>query len=343
MPLVNDAGTRFNPLVTAASQTLSARAGAIEDHVSSASHTEYLSTSQVAESLGVSVSTVKRWVEEEILPAQKTAGGHRKLLLTDVLDLARRNNLPLPAAGFHKRGKRSRTAAAADQADALYRSLVSGDALEVRRIIRNAYGGGIAVETLADEIIAPSMQRIGSDWETGKIDVLHEHRATQLCLDVLHELKSALENRARRARLLAVGGAIESDFSELPTLLAQMVLLQAGWDAINLGPNTPITSFRRALVELRPRLIWISFSHAVIDTVLRSDYRAFYERAEEQRVPVMIGGRALTEPLRSSLPYTAYGDGLANLASFARTLHRQPNRPKRGRPRHDTGGKSRVG
>jgi excisionase family DNA binding protein len=293
----------------------------------------YLSTAQVADALGLGVSTVKRWVEEGILPATKTAGGHRKLLLADVVEVARRSNLPvrdLSRLTASVAGRRSAPAAA--QSSELYQALLAGDARAARAVVHGAYRNGMPIETMADEVIGPAMHRIGHDWQVGAIDVMHEHRASQICASALYELKEVLETRARRNRPVAVGGAVEGDLTVLPTLLSQMALIDAGWDAINLGPNTPIKSLQRAATELRPRLVWLSISHGADEATFLRDYRALYRQCEAAGAALIIGGRALVEAVRARLPYTAYGDGLAHLAAFARTLHPRPQRPRRGRP-----------
>jgi excisionase family DNA binding protein len=298
----------------------------------------YLSTAQVAEGLGVGVSTVKRWVEDGVLPATKTLGGHRKLLLADVLEVARRHNLPVrdlaqltPSGPDVSRREPSRLR------EELYKALLEGDSTRVRFIIHTAYRNGMSMESLADDAIGPAMQRIGLDWQTGSIDVMHEHRASQLCASALFELKQILETRAKRMRPLAVGAAPEGDQSILGTLLAQMVLLNAGWDTVNLGPNTPLNSLSLAIRELQPQLVWLSISHDVDSETFRRNYKALYRQTQEAGAALVIGGRALSEPLRASLPYTAYGDGLKHLAAFAESLKPRPRRPKRGRPpRYDS-------
>ena len=293
----------------------------------------YVSTAEVARALGISVSTVKRWVEEGILPAQKTAGGHRKLLLADVLEVARQNNLPISESSqFGVGSVRKRPPNSTQVQERLYEALLAGDSAPVRSLLHGAYQAGVAIETLADQVIGPAMERVGHDWETDKIEVMHEHRATQICFAALFELKSMIEARARRDRPVAVGGAVEGDYSQLPSLLAQMVLLDAGWDVVNLGPNTPFASFSRAIEELRPRLLWFSASHLVDREEFYRGYRALYKQAEQAGVAVVVGGQALVEDVRSAIPYTAYGDGLTHLAAFARTLNPHPRRPRLGRP-----------
>lgn len=294
----------------------------------------YLSTVDAAEALSVSVSTVKRWVDEGVLPAHRTAGGHRKLLRAEVLALARQGELPrgdlavLRMPPSHTPSTNLETVS-----DALLDALLGGRGAETTAIIRHAYQSGLPIETLADEVIAPVMAKVGHDWETARIDVWQEHRGTQLCAAALYDLKEELQARAERNRPVAVGGAPEGDPYLLPTLLAQLVLLDAGWEAVQLGPNTPLPSLTKALRNLRPRLLWLSVSYLQDAAEFIDAFRAVYQTAEQQGVAVAVGGRALAEDVRSAIPYTTYGDGLSNLAAFARTIHPRPKPPRRGRPR----------
>lgn len=294
----------------------------------------YLSTVQAAQALGVSVSTVKRWVDEGVLPAHRTAGGHRKLLGPEVLALARQGDLPRGDLAAVSPVSAKKPAVDLEAAVVgLCKALLEGQGAEVSAIIRHTYGSGVAVQTLADRLIAPALAKVGHDWETARIDVWHEHRGTQLCSAALYDLKNELEARAERNRPVAVGGAPEGDPYLLATLLAQLVLLDAGWAPVNLGPNTPLASLTKAIRELRPRLVWLSVSFLKDAAEFLRSYREFYQAAEQMGVAVALGGQALVEAMRSAMPYTTHGDGLTHLAAFARTLHPRPKRPSRGRPR----------
>jgi MerR family transcriptional regulator, light-induced transcriptional regulator len=298
-------------------------------------HSLYLSTVQAADALGVSVSTVKRWVDEGVLPAHRTVGGHRKLLRVEVLALARQGDLPRgDLAALGATSARDPDQGLEETATSLLDALRQGQAVEVNAIIRRAYNSGVAVETLADRVIAPVMVKVGHDWESAHIDVWEEHRATQLCAAALYDLKDELETRAERNRPLAVGGAPEGDPYLLPTLLAQLVLLDAGWEAVQLGPNTPLPSLANAVLELRPRLLWLSVTYLEDTPAFIREYNDLYRLAEREGVAVALGGQGLVESVRSVLPYTTHGDGLSHLAAFARVIHPRPKTPRRGRPRN---------
>lgn len=293
----------------------------------------YVSTAQVAEALGVGVTTVKRWVDEGILPAHRTAGGHRKLVLADVLRLVRQGSFPSQNLGpLLTAGPGDGKAKLEHLEQTLFLALERGDADAVRDLIRGAFEQGAPLEALADQVIRPAMHRIGHDWEKGKIDVFHEHRASQLCAAALHELIPRVSSSAAGDRPLALGGSPEKDPYVLAGLLAELVLRDRGWRVVNLGPNTPLASFRKAMSELRPKLLWLTVSYLEDAEQFLTEYRQLYKDSERQGVPLAVGGRALTDAVRAAIPYTTYGDGLAHLSAFARTLCPGTRRPRRGRP-----------
>ena len=276
----------------------------------------HLSPAQVARALGVSESTVKRWVDTQRLRACRTAGGHRRILAEDVLELVRHEKLsPIDLAALRARIPPAPTTPE-ELADRLIAALRAGDADEVRSLILDA---GVSIPILADEVISPVMARIGHGWEVGELDVYHEHRATQLC----HAALSSLEARMTAThpvaddRPLALGGGPEGDHYLLANLLVGLALRGVGWRVANLGPNTPFRSLRQATIDLRPRLVWLSCSHFADPEAFLRDYAEFYCHAERSGIAVAVGGRALTESMRRRMTFTHFGDRIGHLAAYA--------------------------
>lgn len=290
----------------------------------------HASTASVARALGVSVSTVKRWVDDGILPADKTAGGHRKVLIADVMNLVRRGDLP--NADLSQLVESAAPGSPESRSQKLLKALREGDAETARVLIIGSHRQGVSIADLADEAIAPAMASIGREWELGRLDVMEEHRASQICVSALYELKAMLEKRVRKSWPRAIGAAPEDDYSVLPTLLAQMTLLECGWNAINLGPDLPLGSFLYAIDEIRPRLMWLSVSHIADADSFVDRCRVLADHSEKAGVAFAVGGRALVELVRAKLRYTAHGDTMAHLGAFARSLKPVANRPARGRP-----------
>jgi excisionase family DNA binding protein len=302
--------------------------------MASDSSTRYLSTVQVADAVGVSVSTIKRWVDDGVLPARRTAGGHRKLLLADVLRVVRDAGLPQPDAGrlLHPADPQR-----PPDVDVVRRQLAEAvgrvDAEQIRAVFRAAQRARVPFDVLADRVIGPVMTAVGTDWEAGRIDVASEHRVTQLVLLALGEWSGQVAITSSADRPVAVGGATELDPTMLPSLFAKLTLEECGWEAVNLGPHTPVAAFLAAIDRLRPTLVWVSVTHLPSAERFQADYMNIYRAAKERGAAVAVGGRGLTGEQRSSLPYTSFGDGMGHLAAFARSLHPLPRRPTRGRPR----------
>lgn len=281
-----------------------------------------LKTRQVAAALGVSVSTVKRWVDAGLLGGTRTVGKHRLVRLREAVRFAQEQGLPL--SGFAQVSGSKLTAV--QDLDAVRERLIDavwcGDERVVKEILRTVVRSGVGVVTMADHLIRPVMERVGHGWETGELDVFQEHQATQIIQTALGELLERVSppQLTATARPLALGATPEGDYYTLALLLGELVLRESGWDVRSLGPNLPLASLANAVVEYRPRMVFLSVSHLEDETRFIEEYTAFYRTAAAYDVAVMLGGRALHLDVRQQLVSAGFGERLAHLAEFARRL-----------------------
>jgi excisionase family DNA binding protein len=281
-----------------------------------------MSPARAASVVGVSESTLKRWVDAGHIRAERTAGGHRRIAVADLVAFLRARGRSVPsleALGLIAGPRRLRSAAASLSPEGLADLLLAGDIPIARRLLLDAYAAGRRLDALGDAVIGPAMERVGTLWARGGIDVYQEHLATQRLWWLLLELRGLLPAPGERAAL-AAGGAPEGDPYVLPSLMVELTLLELGWRVLNLGPETPMAALAAAVHQHRPRLVWISITTRRPAAAFLEGYAGLVDAARAARAGLIVGGQGLTPELQHRVVAAAFGTRLAHLTEFARTL-----------------------
>ena len=288
------------------------------------------SPKQVAEALQVSESSVKRWCDQGLIPMIKTAGGHRRIPLDELMRFISDGDRPLlnPSAlglpeqrlGVPAQPKMPTTEGSIDQV-AFRQALAEGNEVDCRDILFRAAEQLGSVTRAADLLVTDAMHRFGEAWEQSRLDVYQERHGCEICLRLIHELAAKLP--ATRGPV-AIGGTPEKDPYALPTSLVQLALRETGWCAESLGTNLPLSSLRRAVEHYSPKLVWLSVSAVENAELFVDQFNSFADSLPEDCV-LLVGGRALNDQLRPRLRYTAHCDSLRQLIGLAELLRLKTN------------------
>ncbi|MGB9623410.1 MAG: B12-binding domain-containing protein [Phycisphaerae bacterium] len=282
---------------------------------------DLLTPKQVARSIGVSEASLKRWCDKGVVPSVRTAGGHRRIPIAGVVQFLRETGYPIvepevlglpPATG---RGGETIERARRHMRSALE----DGDEQRTARLVFDLYLAGHTACDICDRVLAPAFHDIGARWQHGEIEVYEERRGCEVCMRSLYQLRRVLPPVPASA-LRAIGATPEGDPYAIPTLMAEIVLREAGWRAESYGCGHPFSTLCAAVRTVRPQLFWLSVSTIGSVPEFLGGYAKLYDTAVECGVPVAVGGRALTEEIRRAMQYAAHGDTLRHLIAFARTL-----------------------
>jgi methanogenic corrinoid protein MtbC1 len=278
---------------------------------------ELFTPRQVARAIQVSESSVKRWCDKGSIPTQYTAGGHRRIPIGGLLAFLRSNRhaivrpelLGLPAAT-------GQTHRVIDRAlDQFTEALVRGDEEFCRQVILDLYLAEHQVSVICDQVLARSFTELGNRWACGTIEVFQERRGCEIALRLLRELRSFLPV-PQVDWPTAIGGTATGDPYLLATATVELVLRDAGWNAVSLGSNLPFSTLAAAIEQQKPRLFWLSISCIENEDEFVRGCNELHERFSAQTAFV-LGGRALTESVARRIRCSGFCDNLHQLESFA--------------------------
>nr|WP_286178096.1 helix-turn-helix domain-containing protein [Rhodopirellula sp. JC639] len=292
------------------------------------------SPKQIASSLHVSESSVKRWCDRGMIPTVRTVGGHRRITLSALREFLRtteRTIVDARALGIDARelevaaNRPPRRPAVrgegTEPAQQEFRAaLAAGDEARCMALLEERIALGWSRAEAAEDLITDAMRGLGDAWDCGELDVYQERRSCTICTRLIHSLREGVRAVPKEAPV-AIGAAPESDPYQLPTALVELALRESGWNAINLGNDLPLDSMIQAVQDYQPKLAWLSVT-SVDDPVRFVREQNKLADSVAENVSLIVGGRALDDQLRPKLRYTAHCDSLRHLVELADVLKR---------------------
>ncbi len=279
-----------------------------------------LTPKRVAQAIGVSESSMKRWCDRGLIDFQKTAGGHRRLKQSSVVaflrgsdhDIVKPELLGLPAGV--QRSQRPLD----DARHEFFRAAIAGDRHLSQRILIEQYLAEKTIAEIGDQVINPVFEQISRKMEIGELESHQLRSACDVTLAALSQIRELLPTPEAGARL-AIVAALPGDNNELPTTQVELVLHEMGWRTHSLGADLPLAMLAAAVQNQRPYLLCLNVSGVVNNT----DFLDELERFRQQLNPetfLIVGGQALNGSVRKQMKHSAFGENLQQLQALARSL-----------------------
>lgn len=289
-----------------------------------------LSPKELGAAIGVSESSLKRWADSGRLDVARTAGGHRRIRVEEAIRFVREHGFALarPAIlGLEELDHGSTQPAHDDPASAVHDALAAGDGDRARAIVLTAWIEGMPLSLIVDRLLAPAMRAIGERWRHGEDGILVEHRAAELCGQVLARIRGlAIPDDDPP---VAVGGAPEDDPYVLPSLMAASVLASEGWRETNLSAHTPMNVIARGARDAGAQLVWVAFSTGQDRAAVRDTLGTLRQAltGDGARAAIVAGGPALDDGPPLGMQGVYHAHSMTELAAFAQGLRSHRRTP----------------
>jgi len=279
---------------------------------------KFLSPKALAQAIGVSESSLKRWADEGQLAVTRTLGGHRRVELSEAIRFIRDKGLPVVDPTPLGMSDLRHAADITDVNALILHALMEGHGEDVRNAVISMYLAGRGVADICDGPLTQAMHHIGELWKHDASGIAIEHRAVDVCLQALNQLRSLLPAPAPSAPV-ALGCAPADDSYLLPSLMAATVLSAQGWRSINLGPDLPLHLLADAATHSKAQLIWVSVSVEHAAAASRDKLTQMGDHIATHGAQLIVGGQGWTHRPQLGV-HGHFGQSMTELSLFAKGL-----------------------
>lgn len=276
---------------------------------------QQFSPKEIAQALGVSEATIKRWVDKGKIPAEKTLGGHRKINLKDLKTFcdATKYSIKVPEVlGLTANTGRQKDKISIAKAE-LNDAFKACSEEQIRGLLMNLYLADVPLESIFDDVLAPALHQLGCDWESGSIDAFQERRVIQICTRLLYSF-DAFFHPAEKGAGIALFGTLRGDQYIIPILMCEALLRSKGLKTEMLGNDLEVKSYTQALKLYKPEILCLSISADIPEEELVESLKELKEACERYNTRLIVGGSHVTYSLKKALGNIDFMKSMTELA-----------------------------
>ena len=141
--------------------------------------------------------------------------------------------------------------------------------------------------------VGPLLRAVGDAWETGRLEVRHEHFVSERIGDLLRSLRLRFEERASGP--LVAFASLPGESHGLGLQMSALVLAAAGCRVLYLGTEVPPPQIASLAKDLNARAVAVSISSATRSSAAGTHLKHLREDLP-RRVTLLVGGDGAPKP-----------------------------------------------
>ncbi|MBP1604160.1 MAG: cobalamin-binding protein [Acidobacteria bacterium] len=292
-----------------------------------------LSIGSLAKATGVPVETLRTWEQRYGFPvAERKPSGHRVYALSNVVRLRR-------IADAIARGHRAGAVVGATDAEldrllsatapppaaaplpanpsqpSIDELLAAVETFDADRLTAALWSdwGRLGPIGFVQQTVAPLIERVGLEWEQGRMEIRHEHFLSERLGDVMRAIRLPLDLSSAGPTVICA--TLPGESHAIGLQMAALLLSSAGLRVLYLGTGMPPPELGRLARELGARAVAISVSAAADGAEVERHLTALREALPRQ-AQLLVGGRGAPAARAGIVTF----DGFAALVRWAQSL-----------------------
>ena len=213
----------------------------------------YLNSKEVANILGINISTLKRWTENGTLGCKKTAGGHRKFTIQHIRDYYKQHQeagkkfgATLDNAEHKDIFSLIRSNEYNQLAIRLAETSIISDDLSVNTILHSSYMGGYQINDIFDLIVDPASDLVEHWLCDENISHIEEYISRKLITRSVELLSESKPNGTFNGKA-ALCNNFEDDLPDLGVAMSEVLLRHNGYNVFNTGSHAELGKLKNIL------------------------------------------------------------------------------------------------